>query len=342
MINLKKAQEMLEKAYAEASLQKPEADLNIDPRLLAILEGKHLTFRYIVVTNLLAKATDPKIHARALQAGSKLKGAFDSRSVCHKVLVPFERNNLNNILGGSNEPYLNKPARYVEVSKKNSVRNGNDKRLLGILFELLEDVNLNASLAFGYLVKALWVLQRHSQKIKAQTKAISLATNKDVLFKVKRFLDTSCEGQSAALIADILFELLFKKVNSQANVSSHPVNQSGKSSNEVLDIDISIGNRIICAFEVKDKKVFITDMRHMVKKAMDKNVLNFGIVLGPAGELEIPLPDFPTIHLASLLGIVAVLYDSEFGQTFIDSLKRRMISKRISDECSENIHNVFI
>ena len=341
MVNLKKAQEMLEKAYAEASLIKPEEELNIDPRLLEILEGKHLTFRYIVITNLLAKATDPKIHSRALQAGSKLKGAFDSRSICHKVLVPFERDKLNNILGGSNEPYLNKPARYVEVSKKNSVRHGNDKKLLGLLYEILEEVNLKKNLAFKYLVKALAVLQRINLKKDAQIKAISPLANKDVLLRIKKFLDNSCEGQSAALVADILFELLFQKINPQALVSSHPVNQSGKSSHEVLDIDITLENKVFCSFEVKDKKVLITDMKHMFKKAMDKNVLNFGIVLGPQGELEIPLFDLPAIQLSSLLGIVSVLYDNEFGQTFIDSLKRRMISKRISDECREKLHESF-
>jgi len=154
-------------------------------------------------------------------------------------------------------------------------------------------------------------------------------------------LDKSCEGQSAALVADILFELLFQKTNPRALVSSHPVNQSGKSSHEVLDIDILIENKVFCAFEVKDKKVSITDMRHMFKKAMDKNVLNFGIVLGPQGELEIPLPDLPAINLASLLGIVSVLYEDEFGKEFIDLLKNRMISKRISDECRENLHSSF-
>lgn len=341
MVNLKKAKETLEKAYAEASLLNPEEELNIDPRLLEILEGKHLTFRYIVITNLLAKSTDPRIHARALQAGSKLNGAFDSRSICHKVLVPFEREKLNNILGGSNEPYLNKPARYVEVSKKNSVRNGNDKKLLGLLYDFLEDVNSKQNIAFKYLTKALAVLQRNSLKNKKQLESISLLTNKDILFKIKKFLDTSCEGQSAALVADILFDLLYKKINPHAKVSSHPVNQSGKSSNEVLDIDISIENKVFCAFEVKDKKVSITDMRHMFKKAMDKNVLNFGIVLGPQGELEIPLPDLPAINLASLLGIVSVLYEDEFGKEFIDLLKNRMISKRISDECRENLHSSF-
>ena len=181
----------------------------------------------------------------------------------------------------------------MEVSKKNSVRNGNDKKLLGLLYEVLEEVNSKKNLAFNYLVKALAVLQRINLKKDSQIKAISPLANKDVLLRIKKFLDNSCEGQSAALIADVLFELLFQKINPQALVSSHPVNQSGKSSHEVLDIDITLEKKVFCAFEVKDKKVLITDMKHMFKKAMDKNVLNFGIVLGPHGELEIPLFFYP-------------------------------------------------
>ena len=38
------------------------------------------------------------------------------------VIVPFDTEVLNKALGGSNEPFLNKPARFPELSTSNAVR----------------------------------------------------------------------------------------------------------------------------------------------------------------------------------------------------------------------------
>lgn len=111
-----------------------------DPDLCTMLEkvihGSHKTYKYVLVTNLLAKAVNRRANALCLQAGARLSGAFDSRSLCHKVLVPFERNHLVGALGASNEPYLNKPARFTHLSKDNAVRDGNDRDILNTLIAL--------------------------------------------------------------------------------------------------------------------------------------------------------------------------------------------------------------
>jgi SacI restriction endonuclease len=39
-----------------------------------VMSGKHLTFRYILVTALLGKATDGQVNPLALQAGADLVG----------------------------------------------------------------------------------------------------------------------------------------------------------------------------------------------------------------------------------------------------------------------------
>lgn len=95
-----------------------------------VLNGNHKTYKYVLVNGILAKATSNKVNPIALQAGAPFSGAFDARSLCHKVVVPFERDFLNNVLGGSNEPFLNKPARFTHLSKDNAVRKGKDKATL--------------------------------------------------------------------------------------------------------------------------------------------------------------------------------------------------------------------
>ena len=57
----------------------------------AIITGSHLTYKYVLTTALLAKATDARINPLALQAGADLDGAYDARSLCHDVIVPNEK-----------------------------------------------------------------------------------------------------------------------------------------------------------------------------------------------------------------------------------------------------------
>src|SRR5690348_6497937 len=76
----------------------------------AVMSSKDVTFKYILVTGLLAKSTNPSIHPRAIQTGSKLANAYDARSLCHSVIVPFEKTR-GDLFGLSNEPFVNKPAR---------------------------------------------------------------------------------------------------------------------------------------------------------------------------------------------------------------------------------------
>ena len=120
------------------SSQLPATEWNREIR--TIIQGKHLTFRYILVTALLGKATNPSINALSLQARANIDGAYDARSLCHAVVVPLERQLLNRSLGGSNEPFLNKPARFPTISSSNAVRAGSDKELLLILHKILSEL----------------------------------------------------------------------------------------------------------------------------------------------------------------------------------------------------------
>ena len=110
----------------------------------------------MLITALLAKTTNNKVDPIAIQAKADMDGAFDARSLCHKVLVPFEKQFLNNALGGSNEPYLNKPARFKSISLTNAVRAGKDRAILVLLVEILSQVE--DSNEASELLKKLYIL----------------------------------------------------------------------------------------------------------------------------------------------------------------------------------------
>lgn len=128
-IDKKKAYEKLLSAYKTA-IRRKNLETEIGKLLKFIITGDHKTYRYILLTALLAKATDVKVDILSLQAGYEVGGSYDARSLCHEVIVPFERSFLKNSIGGSNEPYLNKPARFKSISLGNAVRKGKDKEML--------------------------------------------------------------------------------------------------------------------------------------------------------------------------------------------------------------------
>lgn len=277
-MDLELAKQILRKSYEDASLVVPELLDNIDVELInEIINGSHLTFRYILVTALLAKNVDPSIHMRALQAKSMLTGAYDARSLCHKVLVPFERDFMQSRLGGSNEPFLNKPARFAEVSTTNPVRKGKDKKLLFHLYDLLESLNSSSvkknEEAFLY---SLQLVQCRPAKLQ------NLITLKPVLFDslqyedaLRVFLQRCLGGETAVAVVGAILRWFEKKEGGK--VKAHPVNQAGSSSKEVGDIDIFRQDDLIYSVEVKDKDFEMHDIQHAMAKVLEagKNRLIF-------------------------------------------------------------------
>ena len=127
-----------------------------------VLRGSHKTYRYVLVTALLAKSTNEEIDALSLQAGDDSEGAYDARSLCHKVIVPFEREYYPNGIGGSNEPFLNKPARFTRLSEDNAVRRGNDMEILKIVITILSSIKSSKS-AFLYLSSSIFDIAQFSK-----------------------------------------------------------------------------------------------------------------------------------------------------------------------------------
>jgi len=255
---------------------------NISKCIKSIIDGSHKTYRYILVNGLLAKATNTDANPLTLQAGSKLKGAFDARSLCHKVLVPFERDFLSNALGGSNEPFLNKPARFPELSENNAVRKGKDKEALLFLIRIFRSLS-NSEDAKAYLACSLKYLE---EKIEEQEKLNdSTITYNPALVEIygyiRKFISKSYEGETSVIIVASLEKLFYSQLTGNYKVIAHKVNQSGSSSKEIGDIDILLNDSMFCAIEVKDKSFTGYDVGHAFKKMLRSGCEKGQFIYGP-------------------------------------------------------------
>ena len=354
-VDQRAAEQLLREAIATAQddpQEIPATERDIEIR--TIIQGKHLTFRYILVTALLGKATNASINALALQAGADVEGAYDARSLCHGVVVPLERQLLNSLLGGSNEPFLNKPARFPMISPSNAVRAGKDKKLLLILHKVLSEVE-TAEQAFNSLCAAVrYTIERQT----ARSGLLSqLSESADAHLKTIEFIDAfatrSIEGQVAAIVAGTVLSIYFDQFEG-FEVIVHPVNQSGASSNEVADIDIKKNGEIFVVFEVKDKQFSEQDVDHAAFKASQYSLNSITFIIGVNGTcigsaLEqvaktIFLARSVNIIFIDLLSfvrsVIALCPELSFA-TFFEKLQYYAIGARVRDEVFEHIKSVL-
>jgi hypothetical protein len=232
-----------------------------------VLGGTHKTYKYILVNGILAKATFQDVNPLALQAGAPISGAFDARSLCHKVLVPFERDFLKSILGGSNEPFLNKPARFTHLDSGNAVRKGKDKEILLLLIELFSEIKTSDD-AKQYLACAFCFLRKQIEEdVKSFENFVDyLPTLVEIYEFSLRLIKKSFEGETSAVIVGTLESLIHNYIDGNFTVKTHKINQSGASSKEVGDIDIYSDGNFYYSIEVKDKNFNEYDVEHALNK----------------------------------------------------------------------------
>ncbi|MBR0560732.1 restriction endonuclease, SacI family [Neokomagataea anthophila] len=251
-----------------------------------VMLGRHLTYRYILFTNLLAKATSDAANGLALQAGADLNGAFDSRSLCHKVVVDFDRdpNQLAGKLGRSNEPYLNKPARYTSLSTENAVRRGYDRGILEKCIDILGGLRTQADARQALEDAIHFVMQRQPLVAEAAELDGDASLHKALVEFARAALEQSCEGESCAIMTGLAFYLLGRGTGRDLEIKVHPTNQAGSSSNEVLDVDVYSGHHLVYTAEVKDKLFNANDVGHAAAKAAAAGFGSFYFVCGPRSQ----------------------------------------------------------
>jgi hypothetical protein len=253
-----------------------------------VLDNTHLTYKYILVTALAAKATEGSVNPLTLQAGSTLPGAYDARSICHGVIVKFEMTELGKALGGSNEPYLNKPARFPELSKTNAVRRGRDRQILYALCDGLPKIE-TAEEAYDGLVYALQKLLEVKVKKEALT-SFAISAMDDNAVMLHSFIDTllneNYEGEMLTLVIAGLYELYMNGVYDKYVVEVHPINQSGASSKEISDLDIYKNGSLFISNELKDKPFTDHDLRHAADKVLAAGKTQMYFIVGRHGRYD--------------------------------------------------------
>jgi hypothetical protein len=256
------------KAIGDVSIVSPA---KIVPYLEAVIEAPDVTFKYLLVTGLLAKYVEPGIHPRVIQVASELEMSYDARSLCHDVVVGFEKTK-GDLWGLSNEPYLNKPARHPEHDKYNTqIRN---KRLATTLHDALEFANTAPrKTVFAMLVHVLRLSKERMELNPVATTEVESSYRRVVSF-VQKFLEETDGGSRLVAVVGAYLTLM----NAGFKVNVWPPNYSDKFAKTAGDVEIMHEQNVVSAYESKQRPLTLDDVKHGIKKAKEGGMLEYCFV----------------------------------------------------------------
>ena len=189
-------------------------------------------------------------------------------------------------LGGSNEPFLNKPARYTELSTSNAVRRGNDEAILKSLIKNIPliDTSDKAYSCLKYLLYKLIQIREKKKSLTVFTIPDSSNLPSKLMTFIEKALEQSYEGEILTLMIAGIYHLHYNKPS--ALVEVHPVNQCGDSGREVSDLDIYVDGRLVASNELKDKDYSETDVRHAADKVLIAGGTKMLFIEGPRANAQ--------------------------------------------------------
>lgn len=250
-----------------------------------------LTYQYILLTALVAKMANPQIDMLSLQVDDTSAGAYAPRTLCKDVVYPFQKQILFNALDGSNsDPLVNKPARYLRLSKSNAAR-GDGKIVLDHLCDALPTLTDLSDVrdTLDYMMSKLVLIARENNARKeAVSNAVQNTNTQELYAFLSDLLDQGFGGAALVLASYALFLIQFP-VEDGYNVIPHPVNQSGASSRQRSDLDIELNGEPFLGVELKDKPFTSDDVARASDTAMSSGLKSLLFVSGRhAGIASVP------------------------------------------------------
>jgi hypothetical protein len=231
------------------------------------------TYRYVLPTQVLAKVVDSSLDCRCIQVSRGGPGAFDARSLCHEVVVPFDRAN-DNVLGGSSEPYANNPVRVAEVSGSHRAAQ-RDKAGWDRLCNVLDTIDQRQDPDFTLAVLDA-VLDDIRDRLEGT--AVSYAVPQRVshtrlLWSLEAYLAPRSGGVRLQAVAAGLFETIGARFSVFSDVRSAKPTAADASTGQLADIECyDAAGRLALAVEVKDRELTVTQISDKALAAREARV----------------------------------------------------------------------
>jgi hypothetical protein len=235
------------------------------------INSRTKTYRYVLPTQLLAKLVDPALDCRSIQAGCGLPKAFDARTLCHAVIVKFDREH-NHVLGGSPEPYANNPLRIPSIMP---AQRGAQKNSAGFddLCEVLEFAQANPE-QVPRLFRCLLDDIRDRWAVATVVYPVpNRASVRETDRVIREFLATKTGGATMQAVAVALFRSIGSRFHLFDRVASASVNAADASTGSAADLEcFDTNDRIVMAVEIKDRRLTLHQAQDKLPAVRQKGI----------------------------------------------------------------------
>lgn len=259
-----------------------------DPAIDRLVNSKVTSIRYAVITQLLGKVANPDRSLVYLQSGTDEPGAWNARSFCDSVVVPWVTEN-HDVIGTSSEPYASKPLRRLRLERDMpDVRNKAEWAALFDFFDPLDHATpVEAQKALTRCLES--VARRLSgQTFKYQIPLrVSLPGLRQAL---ETFLGESSGGFRPLAVTAAMMRVLGRGFSIFSRVTSQGVNEADAASGAPGDVMCyDEDDHMILAVEVKDRELTLSDVKAFTRKAResDKRLSNLLFAAPSIREREI-------------------------------------------------------
>ncbi len=229
------------------------------------------TYRYVLPTQLLAKLANPSLDCRVVQQSAEMEGSYDARTLCRKVIVPFDREN-HKVLGGSGDPYVNNPLRIPAITKQHRSAQMHPEGF-DALCEVLEYVENDQARCKTVFDIVLAVIFERLQKVEIVYPVPNRSSLAQVASVVATFLSHRTGGVRMQAVAAGLFGTLGATLAIFDRVVSRHVNAADLRTGSAADLEcLAEDGSVVMAVEVKDRELTVTDLQDKLESARQKGV----------------------------------------------------------------------
>lgn len=242
------------------------------PLIRDCLTSTTKTYHYVLPTQLLAKSVAPELDAHSLQVGYDAPGAFDARTVAHKVIVPFDQAN-HRVLGGSPEPYVNNPVRVPSVTPgyrgQQKVKEDWDK-LVAVL-DAVEETGSGdfTERVFKQVLFEIYGLLADVTVVYPTPNRISVERTH---YLIEQYLATGSGGDRMEAVCTALFQTIGERLSLFDQVRREKVYAPNAFSGMLADIECWVGDRIVLLVEVKDRGLTLVHLDAKLDHARAKRI----------------------------------------------------------------------
>ncbi len=240
-------------------------------RIRSAINSKTKTYRYVLPTQLLAKACRPQLDCRCLQSARGGSGAFDARTVAHRVVVPFDRE-YDSVLGGAPEPYVNNPLRVPEVSIAFRPQQ-KDKSGWDDLCVVLQSIQENPQWVQSALFYVLREIHSRLATVRIVYPAARRVSALSCQSVIDKFLSTRSGGVRLECVTAALFETLGRQFSMFESIRGSSVNSADSQSGLAADLEcLDESGEISLAVEVKDHGLRLVHVQDKLPALREKQV----------------------------------------------------------------------